>query len=245
MNANRDEPPVSAGQVDPGGPLPNRLSRGTFVGCLGILCVLALPALLFLPVEDWRLPVWLVRMVPLLGLSIVAVGVWLLGRVPASASRRVDPLHPLTSAGHPPVVERPATGANRLGLAIAVCLSLVCLGGYVTVSAGSPHGVGVLVGTLIATAGGFALLVYGLLAATRRLDAPALRWVRAPIEGGVVFQALPAVLIGFVTLVWALFVAAGEGYLWAPAGVGLLILSWAVSGSILQRLPRSGRRWRD
>src|SRR5215469_15675092 len=112
-----EEPEVSAGQVAPDGPLPNRLSWATLGGCLGILCVLALPALLMLPVERWDLPPWLAGLVPLVGLSAVALGIWLLGRVPAgggATQRMADPLRPLTSAGRLPLVERPATAANRV-----------------------------------------------------------------------------------------------------------------------------------
>jgi hypothetical protein len=175
------------------------------------------------------------------GLGAVALGIWLLGRVPADGAtqrqRMPDPLRPLTSAGRLPLVERPATAVNRVALLVAAGLGLACLGGYVLVSVSLPHGHGVGAGTLLAAVAGFALLAYGTLAATRRVASPALRWVRAPIRGGVVYQALPAALLGFVTLVWALFVAASQGYLWAPAGVGLLILAWALSGPLLQRLP--------
>ncbi|MFI5273344.1 MAG: hypothetical protein ACHQ4H_09975, partial [Ktedonobacterales bacterium] len=90
-------------------PLPNRFDGGTALGCLGIVCVLALPAILFLPVEDWHLPTWALRLVPLLALGIALVGVWLLARMPpARLPRSSDPRYPLTEAGRAPVVEQPA-----------------------------------------------------------------------------------------------------------------------------------------
>jgi hypothetical protein len=53
---------------------------GALVGCLGILCVLAMPALLFLPVETWGAPTWIILLAPLVAFGIVALGGWLLWR---------------------------------------------------------------------------------------------------------------------------------------------------------------------
>lgn len=233
----RDEP-ERIGEDFGEGPLPNRFNRGTAIGCLGILCVLALPVLLALPVEQWRVPGWVPRLVPLVGVAVVALGASLLARVPgAAASRPADPLRPLTRAGVAPVREEPATTANRCGLACASLLVLVCLGGYVLVSVAGASGGGVLAGTLIAWAAGMALVVYAALASRRVIASPGWFWVRTQIRGGVAPQALPFGVVGFVTVVWALFVATGQGYFWAPVGVGVLLLALALAGPILQRLP--------
>ncbi|HLJ80209.1 MAG TPA: hypothetical protein VKT52_01905, partial [Ktedonobacterales bacterium] len=111
----RDEPERIREDIGEG-PLPNRFNRGTAIGCLGILCVLALPALLALPVEQWRVPGWVLRLVPLVGVAVVALGASLLARVPgAAAPRPTDPLRPLTRTGATPLREEPATSANRRG----------------------------------------------------------------------------------------------------------------------------------
>lgn len=219
-------------------PLQPHLDRGTLTGCLGILCVLALPVLLFLPVESWHLPLWLLRLVPLAAVGMAALGTWLLTRVPASpAARSSDPLHPLTSEGFAPLIEQPAQRANRVGLIIACILILIGALGYVLTTFGATD-IFIFAGTLLASAVGAALLLYGVLAARRRLAVPAWRWIRIPIQDGVVYQVLPLTLIGLVALVWALFIAEEQGYIWAPVGIGVLILGSALLGPVTQRLPR-------
>lgn len=219
-------------------PLQPHLDRGTLTGCLGILCVLALPVLLFLPVESWRLPLWLLRLVPLAAVGMAALGTWLLTRVPASpAARPSDPLHPLTSEGFAPLIEQPAQRANRVGLIIACILILIGALGYVLTTFGATD-IFIFAGTLLASAVGAALLLYGVLAARRRLAVPAWRWIRIPIQDGVVYQVLPLTLIGLVALVWALFIAEEQGYIWAPVGIGVLILGSALLGPVTQRFPR-------
>ncbi|MGZ3680386.1 MAG: hypothetical protein ACXWQR_17800 [Ktedonobacterales bacterium] len=214
------------------------LDRGTLTGCLGILCVLALPMLLFLPVESWNLPLWLLRLVPLVAVGMAALGTWLLTRVPASpAARSSDPLHPLTSEGFPPVIEQPARHANRVGLIIACVLILIGVLGYILTTFGASD-IAVFTGTLLASAAGAVLLLYGVLAARCRLAVPAWRWIRVPIQEGLVHQVLPLTLIGLVALVWALFIAEEQGYIWAPIGIGVLILGSALLGPVTQRLPR-------
>jgi hypothetical protein len=219
-------------------PLQPHLDRGTLTGCLGILCVLALPVLLFLPVESWHLPQWLLRLVPLAAVGMAALGAWLLTRVPASpAARSNDPLHPLTSEGFSPVLEQPARRANRISLIITCILMLIGVLGYALATFGVT-GVAIFAGTLLASGAGAILLLYGVLAATRRLAVPAWRWIRVPIQGGLVYQVLPLTLIGLVSLVWALFIAEEQGYIWAPVGIGVLILGSALLGPVTQRLPR-------
>lgn len=242
---NEFDRPTESTPYDPSAPLPNRFTRATLIGCLGILCVLTLPALLFIPVEQLSLPAWLARLVPLVGVGAAALGSWLLGRVPADAGPRVrDPLHPLTGSGRPPVVERPATTANRISLAVVVTLAVCCAVGYCVVTF-SVKDRGLLSGTVLTSVAGAALLVVSLLAVVQRAPVPAWRWVRLPLGGGPSYQALPPGLIGFIALAWALLLAAGAGYVWAPLGVGALILGGALAGPALQRMPRTGRTGRE
>jgi hypothetical protein len=217
-------------------PLPNRFDRGTLTGCLGIVCVMALPAILFLPVETWGLPEWALRLVPLVAVGFALAGAALLSRVPTAATgRSSDPRRPLTGAGRPPLMERPAGEENRAALLIAWALVVVCVIGYLSVSF-ARRPAGVVAGTLLASAAGGTLVVYGALALARRLPAPAWRWVRTPISGAGSAQSLPFAAAGVIALAWALFVAAGEGYAWAPLGVGVLILGGALIGPLAQRL---------
>lgn len=238
----RDEPAAPRDDTDEG-PLPNRFNRGTAIGCLGILCVLALPALLTLPIEQWRVPGWVPHLVPLIGVAVVALGASLLSRVPGGATpKSSDPLRPLTRSGAAPLRDEPATSANRLGLAGAALLVLCCMGGYLLVSVDTVSGLGVPLGTFIAWVSGMTLIVYAALAARQIIASPAWLWVRTPIRGSVAPQAVPFAVIGFVAVVWALFVAAGQGYFWAPLGVGVLLLALVLAGPILQRLPARDRR---
>lgn len=240
-----DEEEVRA-DILPDAPLPNRLGKGTLLGCLGIACVLALPATLLLPMETWRVPLWITHLVPLLAVALAVGGAWLLVQVPAgSPARSTDPLHPLTEKGRLPVEEHPARAENRAGLVAALLLGLGAIAGYLAVSFGNARR-DTLIGTLLAGGAGCALIAYGLLAVARRLPVPAWQWLRLPIAGGPVLQALPLGFAGLIALVWALVVAAGEGYVWAPIGVGGLILGAVLIGPLLQRVPPArGSRTRD
>jgi hypothetical protein len=239
---SHDDQPYGERSTGPDGPLPNRFDRGTFTGCLGILCVLALPGLLFLPVESWPLPPLIAQLVPLAGVTGAALGLWLLSRVPGTepAPRSSDPLHPLTRTGRPPLIERPASPANRSGCLAGLGLAALAVTGYLVVGLAA-HQTAILLGTLLATAAGGGLLAYGALVAAGRLSAPAWRWVRGPAQGSRAPQALPLVFAGLVSVLWALFVAASHGYVWAPLGVGAIILAGALTRPITRRLPRSDR----
>lgn len=224
-------------------PLPNRFTRGTLMGCFGILCVLALPALLFIPVESLRLPVWVQRLVPLVGVAMAVIGAWLLSRVPSTNTQRTsDPAYPLTRAGRTPVLERPAAGANRLALALALALCACCAGGYMLVSVMGTSDAAILAGTLITYLAGLLLLGLSILAVSLRLPTPAWHWERVAVQRNLAPQAVPFACVGFIAVAWALFIASGQGYFWAPVGVGALILAGVLAGPILQRLPQRG--WR-
>ena len=218
------------------GPLPNRITRGTLIGCVGILCVLALPALVFLPFEDFRLPAWMLRLTLLAGLALVPCGIWLLGQVPSGfVPRPADPLHPLTSEGRPPIIERPATRGNRVVLAIVVGMGLLALAGCF-VACFTPFGHrDVVVGTQIASATGLGALALSILVGAQRAPVPALNWVRAPIAGSGGKGTFALAFGGVVIVAWSLFVAGFAGYMWARIGLGMFVLVGVLLGPILQR----------
>jgi hypothetical protein len=231
------------GTPDDGAPLAHATEQptesprygSTLSGCLGLICVLALPVLLFLPLDGFVPAPWFGRLLSLAGVAISAVGVWLVARVPAATSRRaVDPLRPLTSEGHVPLREVPASRGNRIGLAAAVALTALCGAGVVLVVF-APHARDVLSGTLLCAGGGCASAVYAILAARGTLPAPALRWLRQPIRGG--YPPVWFLLVGGVSLVWALIIAFEAGYAWAAAATTLVILLGLLAGPAGQRLP--------
>ncbi|WIG57339.1 MAG: hypothetical protein OJF49_000083 [Ktedonobacterales bacterium] len=220
----------------------NRLDRGTGIGYLGLLCVLFALGLFFLPLEQWDIPLWVQQLVPVCAVGLLLVGAALLMRVPSSMPERsFDPLRPLTGRGYVPIQERPATWANRLGVAVIFVLILCCIWGYLLVSFGKGIGT-TLIGTILTSAAGCLILVYGVLAGGRWLPQPAMRWVRRPIAGTALIEVFPILACGIIAIAWALFEAASEGYIWAPLGVGLLILGSALVGPIVRRLPARGGR---
>lgn len=224
------------------GPLPNRFTRGTLVGCFGILCVLAMPALLFLPIETWNVPLWLALLVPLIAFGAVAFGVWLLGRMPAArVARAADPLRPVTGAGQTPLLERPATRSNRLVATGALALGLCGALGFVVAGFATPRPRSLLIGLALVAAVGLALTLVGVAVSTDRLAPPAWRWVRAPIRGTPTNSGVPLALAGLAALLWALVVAAGNGYWWGAAGVSALVIGGVLAAPLARRWPRSGR----
>jgi MFS family permease len=219
--------------------LAPRLDRGTLTGCLGILCVLLLPVLLALPLSDWRVPLWVARLVPLLGVAALALGAWLLAHVPPRVPpHSTDPEQPLTRMGKLPVQERPATRANHLALALVAALAVAGALGYLLADTEDLASGRVVAGTVLSGAAGCALIGYGWLVGRGRAAPPAWRWVRAPIRGAVPSQVLPLMLLGLVALGWSLMLSAGAGYVWAPLGIGALLLAGALAGPIQQRWPQ-------
>src|SRR5215469_3833958 len=173
----------------PESPSPS-LNRGTLIGCAGLLLVLSFPALLFLPVERWHLPLWLWNLIWLVGLSGLALGTYLLIRMPADARvRMVDPVRPLTSSGRSPILEQPAERGNRLTLAAEYGLVLCATAGYGMVSLAAQDAE-IAIGTLVLSASGYTLLLGGSLAGRHVIPVPAWRWVRLPLHGGMALPAL-------------------------------------------------------
>ncbi len=212
----------------------------TISGCLGVICVFALPSLLLLPFDILNLSRPLDRLIPLAGVGVSAIGVWLVARVPASATRgAADPLHPLTGEGRIPLRELPAGRANHVGFGIAVALAAACVVGAVLVGL-APHARDVLPGTICCAAAGAALVLYAILASRGTIPSPALHWVRVPIRGGA--YPVGFLLLGGISLVWALLIAFEAGYAWAAAATALVILVGLLAGPTGQRIPSRRRR---
>lgn len=219
-------------------PLSNRFTRGTLLGCLGIACVLAMPALLFLPLDEWHVPGWLALLVPLVAVGLLALGGLLLARVPAgSAIAARTPWRPLTVAGAPPLVERPATRANRLGALAASVFVAVVLVATLIIASGAFHRRALPVAIVLVGLAGVGLAVYGVLVGLGRLPSPAWRWVRTPIRG-VARSAAPLVLGGLAALAWALLVAADAGFHWAYVGLAALVVGGVLAAPLARRVPR-------
>lgn len=230
-----DEQPGSA-EYATDAPLPNRLNRGTLLGCAGLLFVLAMPALLFVPLEDWSPPLWLGLLVPLIAFASAALGAWLLARVPASSPMRSrDPAHPLTSTGQSPVIERPAARPHRLAAAGAALLVVAGVGGYGLASASALARAPLMRGLGLSGLAGIALTLDGFLVSGGRLPVPAWRWVRVPVQSSLSRQGAPLVLMGLVEITWALWVALGAGLGLGAAGLALLTLVMVLAAPLGRR----------
>ncbi len=225
------------------GPLPNRITRGTLLGCSGLLSVLAMPALLFVPLERWAAPLWLWLLVPLVAFALAALGTWLLMCVPASSPMRSrDPAHPLTGTGQAPVLERPAARANRVAASSLAALVLAGMCGYLLASGSAMVLPRLERGIALSGIAGVVLIGDGLLVAGRRLPVPAVRWVRVPVQSSFSRQGAPLVLVGLVWVTWALWVALEDGIGVGAAGLALLTLAAVAAAPLARRAPPGGRR---
>ena len=227
----------------PDGPLPNRLTRGTLLGCVGLAGVLLLPVMLFLPIETWGLPRWAFLLLELLAFGALGGGIWLLARVPSSARiRSNDPLRPLTARGMAPVLERPAGRANRLGVGAVWALLALCLAGFALAAFDTGQSFAVPSGMAVVAIAGLTLAIYGLCIAFGRLEPPALRWVRTPATAQWLPQGGSVTLLGLTLLGWALLVAAEAGFAWGAIGLVALLLGTLFLAPNLRRLPTRGRQ---
>jgi hypothetical protein len=231
-------------EVDPSPELtapPARITSGTLIGCLGILCVFAMPALLFLPVETWGAPTWVILLAPLLAFGIVALGGWLLWLVPATrVPRSDDPLRPLTATGEPPLLERPATARNRVTLGLVVALLACGALGYVVAAFGLAGDASVLMGIALAGLAGICLAILAALVGGGYAPSPAWRWARQPIQQKGPRSSWPLLLGGLALLAWALTISVFYGYWWGALGAGLLVVGGVAAAPLARRLPR---RW--
>jgi hypothetical protein len=216
--------------------LPSHLDRGTMVGCAGILLILSLPALLFLPLDPRAVPAWLANLLLLLGVGVMLFGVHLVMQVPFhhTPARSHDPRYPLTTAGRSPLLEQPAERKNWLMLVSALLVLTVAVAGYGFVSfGGRPWGIAT--GMLLISVAGYSLLVSGTLAARRYIPVPAWHWVRVPIQSELAPQALPLVMVGRATVIWGLFLGVENRYVLLPLGLGILVLAVMSITRILRR----------
>jgi len=235
-----DEPPETAAPSELTTP-PARITSGTIIGCLGILCVFAMPVLLFLPVETWGAPTWLILLAPLLAFGIVTLGGWLLWLVPASrVPRSDDPLRPLTASGEPPLLERPATARNRVSLGIVIALLACGALGYIVAAFGLIGSSSVLIGIALAGLAGICLALFVALVSGGYVPPPAWRWVRAPIQQKGSRSSWPLLLGGLALLAWALTISVFYGYWWGALGAGLLVVGGVAAAPLARRLPWRG-----
>jgi hypothetical protein len=233
---NDDDAPVPA--VDAfDGPLPNRLTRGTMLGCVGLAGVLILPLVLFLPLDAWDLPRWAFLLLQLAAFCAFGGGLWLLARMPAAVRiRSNDPMHPLTARGDAPMVERPAERANRLGVTIIAALALLALAGFALAAFTSDGLHALAVGMALDSLVGLALIVFGVSIALGRLPSPALTWVRTPATSTWLPQGGSLMLAGATLTGWALLIAMEARFIWGAIGLVVLLLAILLVGPALRRV---------
>lgn len=212
---------------------PARMTRGTLLGCVGLLCIMLTLPLLWLAVGAGS--GWPAHVLPLLAFATAIGGAALTLRVPSGlAARSNDPQRPLTRAGSAPAIERPATIANRLAWALSAALVACALLGYTL----EFTRVGVQWGLALMLAAGASILAQGVLVGWGRQPAPALRWLRVSIYGATARQSGVLLSIGFVTLGGALFLALLDGYIWGPVGLALLVATLVMVTPLARRAPR-------
>lgn len=237
---NDEQQPFSVADYGDG-PLPNRLTRGTVLGCVGIVGVMMLPLMLFLPLEAWGLPRWANMVIQLLAFCALGGGIWLLARVPPAIRQRSrDPLHPLTARGSLPVLERPATRQNWLGLIIILILLALSATGFALAGFSIGQRNAISLGMAITSMSGFFLTIYGFCIALGRVEPPAFRWVRMPAVRSWLPQGGFVMLSGLVLLGWALLTAAEASLAWGAIGLTLLLIATLLVAPTLQRLPTRG-----
>ncbi|MGE5334001.1 MAG: hypothetical protein ACM3N4_04810 [Nitrososphaerota archaeon] len=224
-------------------PLPNRLTRGTMMGCLGLAGVMALPLILFLPLETWGLPRWMFLLAQLLAFCAFGGGIWLLARVPsATRAQSNDPLRPLTARGTHPVLERPARWPNRLGVCVIGALLALGLLGFALAAFDLNWQAAVPAGMLVDCLAGITLAGYGAGIAYGRLVPPALHWVRTPATAHWLPQGGSVLLAGLTLTGWALLIAAEARFAWGAIGLIILLLSIVLIAPTFRRLPLRSRR---
>lgn len=213
------------------------------MGCVGLAGVMALPLLLFLPLESWDLSTWAYLLVQLLAFGALGGGIWLLAHVPSTARMRSnDPMHPLTARGAAPVLERPAGRPNRVGLVVVWAVLALAFAGFVLAAFDTGQGGAIPIGMAIVSLAGASLAVYGLCIALGRLEAPALRWVRTPAIASWFPQGGSVMLMGLTLLGWALLIAAEARLIWGAIGIVALLLAILLVTPLFRQLPARGRR---
>ncbi len=238
---NDEQHPIVADESD--GPLPNRLTRGTLMGCVGLAGVMALPLLLFLPMESWGLSRWAYLLIQLLAFIALGGGIWLLAHVPSTARiRSNDPMYPLTARGAAPVRERPAGWPNHVGVAVVWALLALAIAGFALAAFDTGQDSAVPIGMAIVCLAGGSLAMYGLGIALGRLEPPALHWVRTPAIANWFPQGGSVMLMGLTLLAWALLIAAEDRLIWGAIGLVALLLAILLVTPLFRQLPARGRR---
>ncbi len=238
---NDEQHPIVADESD--GPLPNRLTRGTLMGCVGLAGVMALPLLLFLPMESWGLSRWAYLLIQLLAFIALGGGIWLLAHVPSTARiRSNDPMYPLTARGAAPVRERPAGWPNHVGVAVVWALLALAIAGFALAAFDTGQDSAVPIGMAIVCLAGGSLAMYGLGIALGRLEPPALHWVRTPAIANWFPQGGSVMLMGLTLLAWALLIAAEDRLIWGAIGLVALLLAILLVTPLFRQLPTRGRR---
>ncbi len=227
------------------GPLPNRMTGDTALGCVGMLCLIATLALLGIGFGGLGLPFWFTALTPVLAFGVAGIGFALMARVPTGPPPRSrDPLHPLTRSGMAPVLERPADLANRLMVGAGGALVAGAFVGYLILSFDPNHVRGVFWGPIVMTLAGVALVLVGALVSLHTLPTPALHWVRTPIQGRPARAVIWLYGVGADSALSGVFLAFISGAVWGYVLVGALILTLALSVmayTFWQRRPRRRR----
>ncbi|HEU4783070.1 MAG TPA: hypothetical protein VFS83_07015 [Ktedonobacterales bacterium] len=237
---NDEQHPIVADESD--GPLPNRLTRGTLMGCVGLVGVMALPLLLFLPLESWGLSRWAFLLIQLLAFVALGGGIWLLAHVPSTARiRSNDPMYPLTARGAAPVRESPAGWPNHVGVAVVWALLALAIAGFAVAAFDTEQDGAVPIGMAIVCLAGASLAVYGLGIALGRLEPPAVHWVRTPAIAGWFPQGGAVTLMGLTLLAWALLIAAEDRLIWGAIGLVALLLAILLVTPLFRQLHARGR----
>lgn len=227
---SQSEPPTSESAEL--APIP-RFTRGTFLGCVGLFCILLTLPLLWLAVSVSA--GWASHLLPPLAFVTAIGGGALTLRVPGAQARRSrDPRRPLTTTGSSPTIERPASVANQSVWFGTAALMLCALAGYALEVAHN----GDRLGLTLAITGGLALLGVGGLVAAGRVPAPALRWLKLSIYGDATRHSAPLIATGFVTTGGALYSALLDGYGWASLALALLIAGVVALAPLARRMPR-------
>jgi len=238
---NDEQHPTVADESD--GPLPNRLTRNTLKGCVGLAGVMTLPLLLFLPLESWGLSRWAILLIQLLAFGALGGGIWLLAHVPSAAPiRSNDPMYPLTAHGAAPVRERPAGWPNHVGVAAVWALLALAVAGFALAAFDTGQDGAIPIGMAVVSLAGASLAVYGLCIALGRFEPPAVHWVRTPAIAGWFPQGGSVMLMGLTLLAWALLIAAEDRLIWGAIGLVALLLAILLVTPLFRQLPMRGRR---
>lgn len=221
-------------------PGPARFTRETFIGCVGLLCVLMTIPLLWIAVGLGR--GWLNHALPLLAFAAAIGGAALTLRVPSGLTARSnDPRRPLTSSGGSPTIEQPAATANRFAAALSGMLALFASVGvfFELTQPGKPWGLSLML------VSGAALLIQGLLVYSDRTPTPAWRWVRRSIYGAAFRASGPLIAGGVFSLCGALFLALLDGYSWGLLGLASVVTLGILLTPLARRMPPQQRRARS